>query len=133
AEGNLKNWWQEEDLENFQGRTDKMIAQYDEYEPLEGLKVQGRLTLGENLGDLGGLLVAFDGLQKHLEKHGRPEKIDGFTPEQRFFISWATIWRTKTRDEALRTQIQTDPHSLAQYRANGPLVNLDAFYDAFDV
>jgi len=133
ADGNLKNWWQDEDLKNFQERTGKLVAQFDEYEPLEGVNVQGKLTLGENIGDLGGLLVAFDGLQKHFEQHGRPEKIDGLTPEQRFFISWAAIWRTKSRDEALRTQIQTDPHSPAQYRANGPLVNIDAFYEAFDI
>ena len=133
AYGNLQNWWKDEDLKNFQERTGKLVAQYDSYEPLEGLNVQGKLTLGENIGDLGGLLVAYDGLQKYLEEHGRSEAIDGFTPEQRFFISWATIWRMKSRDEALRTQIQTDPHSPAEYRANGPLVNIDAFYDAFDV
>lgn len=133
ANGNLQNWWQEEDLKNFGERTGKLVAQYDAYEPLEGVNVQGQLTLGENIGDLGGLLVAFDGLQKYFQDHGRPDLIDGFTPEQRFFISWATIWRMKSRDEALRTQIQTDPHSPAQYRANGPLVNIDAFYDAFDV
>lgn len=133
AKGNLDNWWQEEDLENFQQRTGKLVEQYDAYEPLEGVNVQGELTLGENIGDLGGLLVAYDGLQKYLTEHGRPEDIDGYTPEQRFFISWATIWRTKSREEALRTQIQTDPHSPAQYRGNGPLVNIDAFYDAFDI
>ena len=133
ADGNLQNWWQDEDLKNFQERTGKLVAQYDAYEPLEGVNVQGKLTLGENIGDLGGLLVAYDGLQRHLQEHGRPEDIDGFSPEQRFFISWATIWRMKSRDEALRTQIQTDPHSPAQYRGNGPLVNIDAFYEAFDV
>ncbi|AKP50222.1 M13 family metallopeptidase [Cyclobacterium amurskyense] len=132
-EGNLENWWKEEDLENFQQRTGQLVAQYDQYEPIEGLKVKGQLTLGENIGDLGGVLVAYDGLQKHLEEHGDPGKIDGFTPSQRFFLSWATVWRTKSREEALRTQIQNDPHSPAQYRANGPLVNVDAFYQAFDV
>jgi putative endopeptidase len=133
AHGNLENWWQDEDLENFQSRTAKLVEQFDQYEPLEGVFVKGQLTLGENIGDLGGLLVAYDGLQKHLEQHGRPDEIDGFTPEQRLFISWATIWRGKSREEALRTQVQTDPHSPAQYRANGPLVNIDAFYDAFEV
>ncbi|MEX2567438.1 MAG: M13 family metallopeptidase [Cyclobacteriaceae bacterium] len=133
AQGNLENWWQEEDLENFGERTGKLVHQFDQYEPLEDLRVKGALTLGENIGDLGGVLVAFDGLQKHLKENGRPEKIDGFTPEQRFFLSWATVWRTKSREEALRTQIQTDPHSPAQYRANGPLVNVDAFYKAFEV
>jgi len=132
-EGNLENWWKEEDLENFQQRTGQLVAQYDQYEPLEGLNVKGQLTLGENIGDLGGVLVAYDGLQKHLEKYGSPGEIDGFTPSQRFFLSWATVWRTKSRDEALRTQIQTDPHSPAKYRANGPLVNIDAFYNAFQV
>ncbi|WP_246535253.1 M13 family metallopeptidase [Litoribacter ruber] len=133
AQGNLRNWWQDEDLENFQERTGQLVAQYDSYEPLDGVNVKGSLTLGENIGDLGGVLVAFDGLKRHLEEHGRPESIDGFTPEQRFFISWATIWRTKSREEALRTQIQTDPHSPAMYRGNGPLVNIDAFYEAFNV
>ena len=133
AQGNLRNWWQDEDLENFKERTGQLVAQYDAYEPLEGVNVKGALTLGENIGDLGGVLVAFDGLKKHHEQHGKPDKIDGFTPEQRFFISWATIWRTKSREEALRTQIQTDPHSPAKYRGNGPLVNVDAFYEAFDV
>jgi putative endopeptidase len=133
AEGNLRNWWQDEDLENFKERTGQLVAQYDQYEPLEGVNVKGALTLGENIGDLGGVLVAFDGLKKHWEQHGKPDKIDGFTPEQRFFISWATIWRTKSREEALRTQIQTDPHSPAQFRGNGPLVNIDAFYEAFEV
>src|SRR5690606_36683360 len=133
AEGNLKNWWQDEDLKNFQARTGKLVAQYDAYEPWEGVNVQGKLTLGENIGDLGGLLVAYDGLQKYLEEHGRAENIDGFTPDQRFFISWASISRIKSRDEALRPQILTDPHSPAHYRANGPLANIDAFYDAFYV
>jgi putative endopeptidase len=133
AQGNLQNWWQEEDLENFKQRTDQLVAQFDQYEPLEGVFVKGNLTLGENIGDLGGVLVAYDGLQKHLDQHDRPDEIDGFTPEQRFFISWATVWRTKSRDEALRTQVQTDPHSPAQYRANGPLVNVDAFHEAFDI
>lgn len=132
-DGNLENWWKEEDLERFKERTGALVAQYDQYEPIEGLNVKGQLTLGENIGDLGGVLVAYDGLQKHLEEHGNPGKIDGFTPSQRFFLSWATVWRTKSREEALRTQIQTDSHSPAQYRANGPLVNVDAFYEAFDV
>ncbi|WP_114749297.1 M13 family metallopeptidase [Pleomorphovibrio marinus] len=133
AQGNLENWWQDEDLENFQKRTAKLVEQFDRYEPLEGVFVKGQLTLGENIGDLGGVLVAYDGLQKHLQQYGRPEKRNGFSQEQRFFISWATIWRGKSREEALRTQVQTDPHSPAQYRANGPLVNIDAFYEAFEV
>src|SRR5690606_7848490 len=127
AEGNLQNWWQEEDLKNFQERTGKLVAQYDAYEPLEGVNVQGQLTLGENIGDLGGLLVAYDGLQRHLQEHGRPEKIEGFSPEQRLFISWATIWRMKSRDEGSRAQMQTDLHSPARLRDIASLADSRAY------
>ena len=89
--------------------------------------------MGENIGDLGGVLGAYDGLQLHFENTGRPSDIDGFTAEQRFFISWATVWRTLTREDALRTQIKTDPHSPGIYRATQPLKNVDAFYEAFDI
>lgn len=97
------------------------------------MNVQGRLTLGENIGDLGGLNAAYDALQIYLAENGDPGKIDGFTPEQRLFLSWATIWRTKYRDETLRTQVLTDPHSPAMFRAIGPLENMDQFYRAFDI
>lgn len=133
AAGNLKDWWSKEDFEQFQSRTEKLVNQYNSYQPMDSVFVSGQFTLGENIGDLGGLNVAYDGLQRHLQEHGHPGKIDGFTPEQRFFISWATIWRTKYRPEFLRTQVLTDPHSPAMYRANGPLVNMEAFYDAFDI
>lgn len=89
--------------------------------------------MGENIGDLGGVNAAYDGLQLHLAEHGTPEKIDGFTPEQRFFLSWATIWRTKFTDDALRNQIKTGPHSPGMYRAVMPLQNLDTFYEAFNI
>ncbi|GAA0891130.1 M13 family metallopeptidase [Fulvivirga kasyanovii] len=133
AEGNMKNWWSEEDAESFKARTGQLIAQYDAYEPLDSVKVNGAFTLGENIGDLGGVNVAYDGLQRHLAEHGNPGLIDGMTPEQRFFVSWATIWRIKYKDETLRTQVNTDPHSPGMYRANGPLANLESFYKAFDV
>lgn len=132
-EGNMNNWWTDEDKERFQARTGKLVAQFDAYEPLDSVNVQGELTLGENIGDLGGLNSAYDALQIYLEENGRPELIDGFTPEQRFFISWATIWRTKYRDETLRTQILTDPHSPGMFRAIGPLTNMETFYEAFDI
>lgn len=132
-EGNMKNWWSDEDLENFKARNGKLIAQFEAFEPLDSVHVNGKLTLGENIGDLGGVNAAYDALEMYLEDHGRPENIDGYTPEQRFFISWATVWRTKYRDEALRTQVNTDPHSPAMYRANGPLQNLSTFYQAFNV
>jgi len=133
AEGNLVNWWTDQDLENFTQRAKRLADQYSEVEVLDDVFINGEFTLGENIGDLGGVLGAYDGLQRYFEEHGRPEDIDGFTPEQRFFISWATIWRTKTRDEALRNQVKTDPHSPGQVRATQPLLNVDAFYEAFDI
>ncbi len=133
ADGNLKNWWSDTDLNNFKARTGMLVAQYDAYEPLDSVNVNGEFTLGENIGDLGGVAAAYDGLQRYLAANGNPGLIDGFTPEQRFFISWATVWRTKYKDESLRTQILTDPHSPGMYRANGPLTNIDAFYKAFGV
>lgn len=132
-EGNLENWWTDEDRENFQARTDQLVAQFDAYEALDSVNVQGKLTLGENIGDLGGLNAAYDALQIYLAENGNPGKIDGFTPEQRLFLSWATIWRTKYRDETLRTQVLTDPHSPAMFRAIGPLENMEQFYQAFDL
>ena len=133
ADGNLNNWWSEEDLKQFTERGNKLADQYSAIEVLDSLYINGKFTLGENIGDLGGVLGAYDGLQRHIKENGRPDKIDGFTAEQRFFLSWATVWRTKMREEALRTRIKTDPHSPGQYRAYVPLQNVDAFYEAFDV
>lgn len=132
-DGNLKSWWTDEDRAAFDARTGKLSAQYSAYEPLPGVKVDGDFTLGENIGDLGGINAAYDGLQLHLAEHGRPGLIDGFTPEQRFFISWGTIWRTKYRDKAIENQVKTDPHSPGAYRAAGPVINLQSFYDAFGI
>ncbi len=100
---------------------------------MPGTFVDGKFTLGENIGDLGGINAAYDGLQIHLKQNGNPGLIDGFTPEQRLFISWATIWRSKMRDEAIKNQVKTDPHSPGQYRAYVPLLNVDEFYKAFDI
>lgn len=133
ANGNMLNWWSEDDLANFKQRGEQLVAQFNAYEPLDSLFVNGQLTLGENIGDLGGVLLAWDGLQRYFAKNGKTESIDDFTPEQRFFMSWGTIWRTKYRDEALRTQVMTNPHSPGMYRANAPLTNVDAFYEAFEV
>ncbi len=133
ANGNLVNWWTDEDLQNFTERGNKLAEQYNKIEVLPGIFINGKFTLGENIGDLGGVLAAYDGLQRYFKENGRPENIDGFTPEQRFFISWATIWRTKQREEALKTQIKTDPHSPGQYRATQPLLNIDSFYKAFGI
>lgn len=117
----------------FKEKGKAYAEQYDKYEPLPGVFVQGQFTLGENIGDLGGIVMAYEGLQRYYKNNGRPELIDGLTPEQRFFISWGTIWRIKFRDESLRTQVMTDPHSPGMYRANGPLTNFEPFYKAFDV
>lgn len=133
SDGNLVNWWTDTDLENFTERAKGLADQYSKVEVLDGVFINGEFTLGENIGDLGGVLGAYDGLQRYFDQHGRPENIDGFTPEQRFFMSWATIWRTKIRDEALRNQIKTDPHSPGEVRATQPLLNVDAFYEAFDI
>ncbi|MCC1485444.1 M13 family metallopeptidase [Winogradskyella immobilis] len=133
GDGNLKNWWSPQDLEEFTKRGNALADQYSAIEVLEGVNINGKFTLGENIGDLGGVLGAYDGLQLFFEENGRPEDIDGFTAEQRFFMSWATVWRTLIRDEALRTQIKTDPHSPGIQRAIQPLKNIDAFYKAFDI
>ncbi len=133
SDGNLKNWWTDEDLAAFTERGDALAAQYSKLEVLDSVYVDGKFTLGENIGDLGGVLGAYDGLQKFFKENGRPDDIDGFTAEQRFFMSWATVWRTKSRDEALRTQVKTDPHSPGMIRASQPLLNVDAFYTAFDI
>lgn len=131
--GNLANWWTEGDRERFNARTARLVEQYNAYEPLPGVHVNGAFTLGENIGDLGGVNVSYTGLQRHYAREGRPGTLDGFSGEQRFFLSWATIWRIKIRDEALKTQVATDPHSPGICRAVGPLVNMTAFQDAFGI
>ena len=133
ADGNLVNWWSEDDLKQFTGLGSALADQYSALEPLPGIFVDGKFTLGENIGDLGGVNAAYDGLQIYLKANGNPGLIDGFTPEQRFFISWATIWRSKMRDEAIKNQVKTDPHSPGMYRAYVPLQNVEAFYNAFNI
>ena len=133
AEGNLNNWWSQEDLSQFETLGTALADQYSAIEVLDSVFINGKFSLGENIGDLGGVNAAYDGLQLHLEKNGNPGLIDGFTPEQRFFMSWATVWRTKMRDEALRNALKTSPHSPGMYRAYVPLQNIDAFYEAFEI
>jgi len=132
AEGNLAEWWTPEDAARFEARARKMAEQFSSYEVLPGVKVNGELTLGENIADLGGVSLAYEALQRSLA--GKERKlIDGFTPEQRFFLSWAQVWRTNMRENALRQQVAVDPHSPGNIRAIGPLVNVQPFYDAFGI
>jgi len=130
--GNLKNWWTPEDRRRFEKRAAVLKKQFDAYTVADGVKVNGQLTLGENVADLGGVSIAFDAYQRHLEKH-RKENRDGFTPEQRFFLAFAVFEREKARPEAQKTHALTDPHAPGIFRINGPLSNLPEFYDAFGV
>jgi len=132
GDGNLVNWWTEQDLEEFTKRGDKLAEQYSQI-VIDSVNINGKFTLGENIGDLGGLLGAYDGLQRFYKENGRPGLIDGLTPEQRFFMSWATVWRTKQTKQYTREQVKTDPHSPGRIRATQPLLNIDAFYEAFDI
>ncbi len=133
ADGNLVNWWTDDDLKQFTGLGGALADQYSSLEPIPDTFVDGKFTLGENIGDLGGVNAAYDGLQLYLQDKGRPGLIDGYTPEQRFFISWGTIWRTKMRDEAIKNQVKTDPHAPGMYRSYVPLQNVDSWYKAFDI
>ena len=131
--GMLKNWWKKDDNDQFKQRAQVVIDQYDGYTVLDGLHVKGQLTLGENIADMGGLSVAYEAFKTFTKQGKSNEKTDGFTPDQRFFLAFGQIWRTKTRDEALRLRVNTDPHSPGEFRANGPLSNFEPFYKAFGV
>ena len=132
ARGVLRTWWRQEDLEAFRRRTDALVTQYSQFEPIKGLNINGRVTLGENIGDVGGLSIAYDAYQLSLGGAASPV-IDGFTGDQRFFLSWAQVWRSLSRDEALRNQILSGVHSPKEFRVNGVVRNVDAWYEAFDV
>ncbi|MBH8557781.1 M13 family metallopeptidase [Hymenobacter negativus] len=130
SKGNLRDWWTKEDAAKFNAKADIVGKQFDAFSPLDSVHVNGKLTMGENLADLGGLTIAYQAFEKTAQAKGG-QKIDGFTPEQRFFLAYGQIWRTNTRDEYIRQQVQTDPHSPAMYRTNGPLMNMPEFYKAF--
>jgi len=132
GDGNLRNWWTDNDKAEFEKRSKQLSAQYSAFAPFTDASVNGDLTLGENIGDLGGLTVAFRSYLLSLEGQ-KSQVIDGFTGEQRVFIGWSQVWRRKYRDEALRNRLMTDPHSPGQYRAFGTPRNIEAFYKAFDV
>jgi putative endopeptidase len=132
ADGNLKDWWTKDDATKFDKKANEVVEQYNAFTVLDTLHVNGKLTLGENLADLGGLSIAYEAFTKTQQfKEGK--KIDGFTPAQRFFINWAQVWRSNILPESAAQLILTDPHSPGMYRANAPIVNIDAWYDAFDV
>lgn len=133
GDGNLNNWWTDADRKNFDAKVGQLAAQYDKYEPVKGSFVNGKFTSGENIGDLGGVAVAYTALQMYLKDHGDPGLISGFTQDQRFFMSWATVWRTKSTEQYMVNQVKTDPHSPGYFRAFAPLVNQDSFYQAFDI
>lgn len=131
GDGNLKNWWTDTDRKNFDNKVAQLAAQYDKYEPVTGSFVNGKYTSGENIGDLGGVAVTYEALQMYLKDHGNPGLISGYTQDQRFFMSWATVWRTKSTEQYMVNQVKTDPHTPGYFRAFAPLLNVDAFHDAF--
>ncbi|HEY0006787.1 MAG TPA: M13 family metallopeptidase [Pyrinomonadaceae bacterium] len=131
SEGNLKDWWTEADAKNFQERAACIIKQFDSFEVEKGLKMNGKLVVGESIADLGGLVIAYAAFQKFLEGKPRPPVINGFTPEQRFFLGYAYSWATNVRPEFARLMVQTDPHPLPKFRVNASLSNFPAFAAAF--
>ena len=130
--GNLRDWWTAQDRKAFDALGDKLAAHYDGYSPIEGLNVNGRLTLGENIGDLAGVTIGYRAYLRSLDGKEGPV-IDGLTGPQRFFMGWAQVWRGKIREDALRSRLLSDPHSPGEYRVLGPLKQVDPFYEAFGV
>jgi putative endopeptidase len=131
AQGNLKNWWTDEDFKKFQARGDCIVKQFDSFVVEPGLNENGKLVEGESIADLGGLTIAYNALQKTLEGNPAPGAIDGFTREQRFFLGWAQVWEGSTRPERMRVIVNTDPHPVDWFRVNGPMSNIPAFAKAF--
>ncbi len=132
AQGNLRDWWTTADADKYNTQAQRVVDQFNAYTIVDSAThVNGKLTLGENIGDLGGLKIAYLAMEKALAKKGRPAKIDGFTPEQRFFLGWAQAWRTLQRDEAAKSQVNRDPHAPAKWRVNGPLSNMPEFAQAW--
>ncbi len=132
ARGVLEDWFTPDDLKAFQARGDAIAAQYDQYEPLPGLHINGRLTLGENIADIAGLAIAFKAY--HIALGGKPAPVlDGLTGDQRFYIAYAQSWRERHRDAAIRSQVLSNPHSPSEFRVNGVVRNMDGWYAAFSV
>ena len=135
ASGNLRDWWSPESAAKFKDRSQAVVQQYSEYEPIPGVHINGEMTQGENIADIGGVKLAYAALQKALEKNpqAREQKIDGLMPEQRFFLGWAQVWRANQREQDLRLRLNTDPHSPTRYRCNGPISNMSEFAKAFNL
>ena len=133
AQGRLRDWWTKESADRYTAHAQNLVKQFDGYEPIPGTHIKGQLTLGENLGDLGGLEAAYAAYRRYVSRHGEPKVIDGFTGDQRFFIAYAQSWQGKEREGALRSQLLSDPHSPDAYRVNGIVRNVDPWYAAFGV
>ncbi|HEX7694649.1 MAG TPA: M13 family metallopeptidase [Sphingomonas sp.] len=133
ATGKLRDWWTKVSADRYTAHAQKLVAQFDSYEPIPGMHIKGELTLGENLGDLGGLEAAYAAYRRYVARHGEPPVIDGYTGDQRFFIAYAQSWQGKAREGALRAQLLSNPHSPEEYRVNGIVRNMDAWYAAFGV
>jgi putative endopeptidase len=132
ATGAVRDWWSASDAERFNAQAKKFGAQYETYFPVPGMHINGQLTMGENIADMAGVLIALDAY--HASLKGKPAPVvDGLSGDQRFFLAYAQAWRTKQRDDALRSQMASDPHSPAKFRVIGPLRNVDAWYTSFDV
>ena len=128
----MKNWWTSDDSAKYVKATSLIVDQFDKYVAIDTFHVNGKLTLGEDIGDFGGLTISYAAFKKSQE--GKPqEKIDGFTPDQRFFLAWAQIWRGKYRDPSLKQLLKTNPHAPGRFRVNGPLSNMPEFFEAFSV
>lgn len=132
-DGNLRDWWTPEDAKNFKERAQVLVDYFSNIEVLPGLKANGELTLGENIADHGGLQVSFLALQKAMAENPLGKDEHGFTPEQRFFLSYANVWAENTRDEQIRLQTKSDPHSLGRWRVNAALPHIGMWYEAFGV
>jgi putative endopeptidase len=132
AEGNISEWWTDEDSKRFDEKAKMVVEQYNAYNPVDDLHINGELTLGENIADLGGITIAYDAFTK-TEQFKKGEKIDGFTPQQRFFLGWAQIWKGNVRKEEAIRLLKIDSHSPGKFRVNGPFSNFPPFFEAFDV
>jgi putative endopeptidase len=132
ADGNIRDWWTKEDSDRFDKRAKRIIDQFNAFEPLDSFFVNGELTQGENIADLGGLTISYNAFKK-TEQFQNGEKIDNFTPTQRFYLNWAQVWKNNIRDEALKLRLKTDPHSPGKYRVLGPLSNIPQFYETFGI